>query len=32
MQQALTCQSFYDFIFYTNKGMLIDQAEFNESA
>ena len=32
MQLALTCQSFCDFIFYAIKGMVIDQAEFVESA
>ena len=32
MQLALTCQSFCDFIFYTNKGMLIDRVELDESA
>ena len=32
MQLALTCQSFCDFIFYTNKGILIDRVEFDESA
>ena len=32
MQLALTCQSFCDFIFYTNKGMVIDRVEFDESA
>ena len=32
MQLALTCQSFCDFIFSTNKGMLIDRVEFDESA
>ena len=32
MQLALTCQSFCDFICYTNKGMLIDRVEFDESA
>ena len=30
MQLALTCQSFCDFIFYTNKGMVIDLVEFDE--
>ena len=32
MQLALTCQSFCDFIFYTNKGMVIDLVEFDECA
>ena len=32
MQLALTCQSFCDFIFCTNKGMVIDRVEFDESA
>ena len=32
MQLALTCQSFCDFIFYSNKGMVIDCVEFDESA
>ena len=32
LQLALTCQSFCDFIFYAIKGMVIDQAEFVESA
>ena len=31
IQLALTCQSFCNFIFYTNKGMLIDRVEFDES-
>ena len=31
-QLTLTCQSFCDSIFYTNKGMVIDQVEFDESA
>ena len=29
---ALTCQSFCNFIFCTNKGMVIDQVKFDESA
>ena len=32
MQLVLICQSFCDFIFYANKGMLIDRVEFDESA
>ena len=32
MELALTCQSFCDFVFYTNKGMVIDRVEFDESA
>ena len=32
MQLALTCQSFCDFTFYTNEGMVIDLVEFDESA
>ena len=30
MQLALTCQSFCDFIFYTNKGIVINQVEFDK--
>ena len=30
MQLALTCQSLCDFIFNTDKGMVIDRAEFDE--
>ena len=32
MQLALTCQTFCDFVFYTNKGMVIDRVEFDKSA
>ena len=32
MQLALTCQIFCDFAFYTNKRMVIDRVEFDESA
>ena len=32
MQLPLTCHSFCDFIFSTNKGMLTDRVEFDESA
>ena len=32
MQLALICQSFCNFIFYKNKGMLVDRVEFDESA
>ena len=31
MQLALMCQTFCDFVFYTNKGMVIDRVEFDES-
>ena len=32
MQLALIRQSFCNFIFYKNKGMLVDRVEFDESA
>ena len=32
MQLALTCPTFCDFVFYTNKGIVIDRVEFDESA
>ena len=32
MQLALRCQTFCDFVFYTNKGTAIDRVEFDESA
>lgn len=32
MQLALTCQTFCDFIFYTNKGMVIDRVNFDKSS
>ena len=31
MQLALTTQSWCDFIFYTNKGMVIDRIRYDES-
>ena len=30
MQLTLTCKTLCDFVFYTNKGMVIDQVEFDE--
>ena len=31
MQLALKCHTFCDFVFYTNKGVVIDQVEFDGS-